>query len=1004
MDHRPHRRYNTALTGRGKKRTKLRRRLVLERLTDRRVLAAITGTVFGDIDHSYRQEAGEQSLPDRLVYVDVNQNASIDTGEPFALTDDAGGFAFTGLPDGEYQIRLYDGSTSQTQVTPVAATRDGSPIMVASGFDLTTSGTDVAVLAESTLTIGNYSDGTATSLVIGNSPVAAEQLPSGDYLVVGGDGSSDSAWLVDPTTSALTPIDLSGDGTSIVWSDLAIDENGRGLLLQQTDDATLVRRVDASDADAGVVVTDNGYMFPTDAQVLASLKGNRSVVAWGGQWTDEFGTQSGLELSLWSNATGSPITYLPTRLADVTELVDYDDVSGLLALRTADGGVSLYDANADFALLVSLPEVTGPVAIDGERDLLVTMSASASTLKLIDAYDGQSVAELALNVDDIGEIGSIRVQESDSLVLLGNKGTSRVSLVKPAANHVTLVGGSDSEPIAFGVTTQGDNELPAFNPPPSYSIDEDSVLYAPTPGPMQNASDPDDDHLVLLPVGTPSQGTAIVTVHGDIQYSPDLNFNGVDTLPVILHDGRGASEVVSIQVDVNPVDDPPVIALQVDQIAENIPVGTVLGPVVIIDPDVGQVNELDVDDPRFVVEDGQLVFVGPGIINFEEEPSIEITIYDSQYTTSATYTVPVADQNDPTAYIEPDFAQVEENRFDQIVADLFIYDEDIDEVRTITVDDDRFIVVGEQLLLAPGVSLDFEATPTVTVNVTVTGPEDSKTEPILINVVDEIERASEVTLSNYTVLELSPGELVGDLIVDGNLFGSGYTATVDDSRFEIDGSTLKLVDDQWVDRADQEEIQLTVNVQDVGGVFDSISQTLIIQVEENSTPFHNDSNPFDVDASGEVSPLDALIIINYINENGVGEITNVEPRFNFDVNGDGVVSPLDILLVLNELDAIRQQQNNTVGGEEPSGELIVPSDQIADTTPSEDDNLNEDAAEDLLPKQRSRIAFKGTQQDTLPSQNRAIASDDLQEQVEMADADFADGVDASLDSLLDEMS
>ncbi len=1007
MDFRHHRRSDAKSKGR----VRIRRRLVLEHLVNRRVLAAITGTVFEDLDHSYRQEPAEQSLAGRLVYLDINENEAIDTGEPYALSDDAGGFVFTGLPDGQYQVRLYDGSDTQTQVTPVVASRSGAAILMDDAVDLSSDGSQFAVLDHTTLRIGDFDDGTFTNFVISQSPSAVEQLPGGNYLVVGGNGLSQSAWLADPYAKTLRPIDLTGDGSAVVWSDVVIDENGHGVLLQQTDNATVVLHVDASDPNAKIEVTDRGLAYPTDTQVLASQAGNRSVVAWAGQWTDaNAGDQSGLQVSLWSNANGSPISLTPANLAGTTELLDYDDVSGLVALRMDDGGVSVYDANANFALLAALPEVTGPVAIDGQRDLLVAMSANASTIELFDAHKGSSIAQLAIDVADLGTINTIKIQRSDSLVLLGSKGTSRVSLTTPASNHVTLVAGNDSDPISFGVVQQGENSLPQFSPSPTLSTNEDQPIYIPAPGLLQIASDANQDDLVVLLTAPPVNGTAMVGVDGSLQYIPNLNFNGVDFFSVMLHDGRGSSGVVTVTVDVIPVDDPPEILLEVDEIAENIPPGTVVGSVEFFDPDEGDENEFFVDDIRFEIIDGQLVFVGLGVIDFESEPTIMIGIYDAAYSSSLNQEVPIGDENDPIIFIEPDEAGVYENDFGAPIEYLWAYDEDVDDTHTFTVDDDRFIVEESLLMLVPGVALDYEAEQTVTINVTATDGTDSLTEPIVIEVYDEVEQPIELALSNETVVELTPGAEVGDVIVDGNPLSDGYTASVDDARFEIDGSTLKLVDDQSVDRAEQEEIELTISVQDKGGLFASASETFVISVIEKSDPSTNDSNPFDVDGSGEVTPLDALIIINYINEHGVGEVADLYPGFNLDVNRDGFITPLDILLVLNELQAIQEaKQGGTVNGE-PSGELSLPIELITDSNVK--DHLSRDRDEwidgelqQTLRNLLRRLSLSPNQlaaYDNLLSDRHVITSPDSES--ETTAKEFADGVDASLDSLLDEMS
>ncbi|MEK6871609.1 MAG: dockerin type I domain-containing protein [Nanoarchaeota archaeon] len=60
----------------------------------------------------------------------------------------------------------------------------------------------------------------------------------------------------------------------------------------------------------------------------------------------------------------------------------------------------------------------------------------------------------------------------------------------------------------------------------------------------------------------------------------------------------------------------------------------------------------------------------------------------------------------------------------------------------------------------------------------------------------------------------------------------------------------------------------------------------------------NPLNARDVNADGVVSPIDALVIINYLNEEKTSQPSS--PPF-LDVNGDDVVSPIDPLIVINYL-------------------------------------------------------------------------------------------------------
>jgi hypothetical protein len=71
----------------------------------------------------------------------------------------------------------------------------------------------------------------------------------------------------------------------------------------------------------------------------------------------------------------------------------------------------------------------------------------------------------------------------------------------------------------------------------------------------------------------------------------------------------------------------------------------------------------------------------------------------------------------------------------------------------------------------------------------------------------------------------------------------------------------------------------------------------------NTSQWQNATNRHDVNNSGDVSPLDALLIINELNLRGSRVLTGtnfVPPPF-IDVSGDSSVSPLDVLLVINYL-------------------------------------------------------------------------------------------------------
>jgi hypothetical protein len=75
----------------------------------------------------------------------------------------------------------------------------------------------------------------------------------------------------------------------------------------------------------------------------------------------------------------------------------------------------------------------------------------------------------------------------------------------------------------------------------------------------------------------------------------------------------------------------------------------------------------------------------------------------------------------------------------------------------------------------------------------------------------------------------------------------------------------------------------------------------------NQKPWQNSEVPEDVDRSDFVSARDVLYIINRLNAEGAGRLppptgTVLEPPF-FDVNGDGNITPSDALRVINFINA-----------------------------------------------------------------------------------------------------
>jgi CSLREA domain-containing protein len=115
--------------------------------------------------------------------------------------------------------------------------------------------------------------------------------------------------------------------------------------------------------------------------------------------------------------------------------------------------------------------------------------------------------------------------------------------------------------------------LKVTNTPPvakdhAYSIDEDVTLMVSAPGVLGDASDAEHDPLVAVLVSGPAFGSLTLNADGSFVYTPTLNFNGLDTFTYQASDGTDLSNIATVTIIVNPVNDAPVAkddAYSVDQ-------------------------------------------------------------------------------------------------------------------------------------------------------------------------------------------------------------------------------------------------------------------------------------------------------------------------------------------------------------------------------------------------------------------------------------------------------
>ncbi len=114
----------------------------------------------------------------------------------------------------------------------------------------------------------------------------------------------------------------------------------------------------------------------------------------------------------------------------------------------------------------------------------------------------------------------------------------------------------DSEPAAVTITVNANN-TPVANPD-SYSIEEDGTLNVDAAaGVLFNDTDADGDSLTAVPVSNVTQGVLTLNPDGSFTYTPNANFNGIDTFTYKANDGTADSTVTTVTFTVKPINDAP---------------------------------------------------------------------------------------------------------------------------------------------------------------------------------------------------------------------------------------------------------------------------------------------------------------------------------------------------------------------------------------------------------------------------------------------------------------
>ena len=313
------------------------------------------------------------------------------------------------------------------------------------------------------------------------------------------------------------------------------------------------------------------------------------------------------------------------------------------------------------------------------------------------------------------------------------------------------------------------------------------------------------------------------------------------------------------------------------------------GSVLTNDTDANILDVLSVTNLDSTATSGIVTDNGDGTFSYDPNGQFESLAQGQQTTDTFSYTVSDDDggssittvtitidgANDAPADIMLDNLSVSENVAGAVVGNLTTSDVDAGDSHTYSVDDTRFEVVGGQLKLKAGQSLDFETEPTVPITITTTDSGTASFNEAFVISVGDVNEAPTVSLSQTSTTlaentDTSSAIVLAAISISDDALGSNSLALsgTDAASFEIVGGNLRLKAATPLDFETQTTYSVTVEVNDplVGSnPNDSVNFTLIISDIDESpvittsagvATFTEDAGPVAVDSTLIVSDPD----------------------------------------------------------------------------------------------------------------------------------------------------
>ena len=503
------------------------------------------------------------------------------------------------------------------------------------------------------VTVGEVND---APVAVNDTAAATEDSNSNPITVLSNDSDLDGDSLtVSAASSSNGTVTINGDGTlNYVPND---NFNGTDTISYTISDgnggtatATVTVTVDGVN-DAPVAVNDTATVSEDSSSNIINVLANDTDID-GDSLTVSAATSSNGTVTI--NADGT-LNYVPNGNFNGTDILIYSVSDGNGGSTTATVTVTVSAVN------------DAPVAVNDS--VSVSEDSASNTVNALG--NDTDVDGDTLTVDTAtSSNGAVTINADGTLSYVPNGNFNGTDTI----NYTISDGNGGTATATITVTVGGNNDSPvALND--RVLVSEDS--NANTIEVLTNDSDLDGDTLTV-DTATSSNGTVTINADGSLNYIPNADFNGTDTITYTISDGNGGTATATVNVTIDAVNDTPIAVDDTAMVSEDSNNNTinVLNNDTDIDGDSLSVDAASASNGTVTINaDGSLNYTPTA--NFSGTDTITYTVSDGNGgTTTAMVTVDVGGKNDAPVAVN-DTATVNEDSDDNVI-DVLANDTDDD--------------------------------------------------------------------------------------------------------------------------------------------------------------------------------------------------------------------------------------------------------------------------------------------------------------------------------------